>query len=92
MPATTSMPAVKGEGVPPLVAALPMARRSRHTDEKTAAYVIANRTALIARCVVALSTAITVIIASGLTMLARANGSTDNRSCARLVATLMCSV
>ena len=80
------MPAIADEGVPPIVAALPTATSNRHIAEKTVAYVIANRTALSTRRFVALSTAMTMIIVSGLTMLARANGSTVSSRWGRSVA------
>jgi hypothetical protein len=49
---------------------------------------MAKKTALSARRFVALSTAMTMIIVSGLTMLARANGSTLSSRWGRSVATV----
>jgi hypothetical protein len=86
IPKRTSMPAIADEGVPPIVAALPTATSNKHIAEKTAAYVTANKTALSARRFVALSTAMTMIIVSGLTILARANGSTVSSRWSRSVA------
>lgn len=80
-----SMLTVVNEGLPPLVVKWPTARNTRQIRENTIPYVATNNTPFLARCSPALSTAMTVITATGLTMDAMANGITTSSSCDKSV-------
>jgi hypothetical protein len=70
-PITRSTPALTADGFPTAAAMLPNAKL---IAAKTTIYVAANRTT---RCALALSSVITIMRGTGLTMLAKAKGSTS---------------
>jgi|GEM_PF-527615 len=72
---------VVNDGFPPLVVALPMAKKIRHITAKVAKYVETYKIPFLALFSPALSTVITVITDRGLTIDAMAKGTTVMRSC-----------